>query len=205
MQTNLTKWDHRFMALAKFLSSFSKDPTTKVGCVIADHRNRIVGTGFNGFAAGIKDTDKRLNDRELKLLLTIHAEKNALAFATRDVEGCTAYVWPLPPCSPCAAAMIQQGIRRVVAPNLTEKHSQWLQDYTLANEMYQEKGVITDFESLSEPSESRVPEGELGAYYFLAEAERHFRDISKKGVTISHRQLGTRADTLAELLVRWSL
>ena len=205
MQTNLTPWDYKFLSLAKFLSGWSKDPSTKVGCVIADHRHRIVGTGFNGFAAGVKDTDERLNNRDTKLLLTIHAERNALAFATRDVEGCTAYVWPLPPCSPCAAALCQEHIGRVVAPEITERHSDWKIDYDLAKEMYQEAGVITDFEVLPPDFESLLPAGEIRAYHMLSEAERIFRETSRKGVTLAHRQLKKRADLLGELLARWSL
>tara|TARA_R110000787_G_scaffold186397_1_gene297914 strand:- start:2897 stop:3064 length:168 start_codon:yes stop_codon:yes gene_type:complete len=43
------KWDQRFMELAAFIAQWSKDPSTKVGAVIVDPRNkRIVSTGFNG-------------------------------------------------------------------------------------------------------------------------------------------------------------
>jgi len=152
-QTRLTKWDLRFLAVAKLLSSFSKDPSTKVGCVLADDQNRIVGTGFNGFPAGVDDTDERLSNRELKYLIVQHAERNALAFATKDVTGCTAYVWPIPPCAPCAGGLIQAGIRRIVAPELSTTHERWGNDYDVSLEMYQEAGIIVDFENVGQQME----------------------------------------------------
>ena len=46
------KWDFRFLELAWVISQWSKDASTKVGAVIADSNQRIVSTGFNGFARG---------------------------------------------------------------------------------------------------------------------------------------------------------
>ena len=48
-------WDLRFLDLAKLVSTWSQDPSTKVGAVIADSDNRIVSIGYNGFPKGIKD------------------------------------------------------------------------------------------------------------------------------------------------------
>ena len=62
----MDKWDYRFIKLAKEISFWSKDPSTKVGAIAVTNR-RIIATGYNGFPKDIDDSDKRLNDREIKL------------------------------------------------------------------------------------------------------------------------------------------
>ena len=44
--------------LAKHIGSWSKDPSTKVGAVIVDDKNRIVSVGYNGFPRGVEDSEK---------------------------------------------------------------------------------------------------------------------------------------------------
>lgn len=136
------KWDRRFLELARHVAGWSKDPSTKAGAVIVDDANRIVSLGFNGFARGVADDTGRYADRETKYRLVVHAEVNAVLFAGRRLDRCTLYVWPLPPCGPCAAILIQSGVRRVVAPPLPAVLAErWFQDYTLACEQFAEAGV----------------------------------------------------------------
>lgn len=137
----MTKWDKRFIQLATLVASWSKDPSTQVGCAIADSRNRLVSVGFNGAPRGVGDV---FSDRDQKLRRTIHAEPNALAFAHRDVAGCTAYVTH-PPCSNCAGALIQREIARVVYPAPSEDFkSRWAVSYEESLQMFREAGVIVD-------------------------------------------------------------
>ena len=144
--TRLDKWDHRMLGLAEHIAGWSKDPSTRVGCVLADSRHRVVSTGYNGLPQGVRDTLERLEDRALKLMLTLHAEENALLFATQKLDGCTCYVWPMPPCARCAGKLIQAGIARVVAPAPTpEQTSRWSRDFDLAHQMYAEAGVVVDY------------------------------------------------------------
>ena len=58
------KWDIRFLELAKHISGWSKDPSTKVGCIVVGEDREIRSTGFNGFPRGISDDNDRLLDRE---------------------------------------------------------------------------------------------------------------------------------------------
>ena len=135
-------WDDRFLKLAEHVAGWSKDPSTKCGAVITRDK-RVISMGFNGFPQGVEDTDERLNNRDLKYKMVIHAEVNALMFAKQSVEGCTIYVWPMHPCSRCATQIIQAGITRVVSieptPALVER---WGGDMRLAQEMYEEALVI---------------------------------------------------------------
>ena len=134
------KWDTRFLGLAAHISAWSKDPSSQVGAVITDG-NRIVSLGYNGFAAGVEDRAERLDDRGVKLNLTIHAEGNAMIFAKRDLSGCTVYVTH-PPCPRCASKLIQEEFKRVVyiAPS-DDFLSRWADDLKLSSEMYAEAGV----------------------------------------------------------------
>jgi diaminohydroxyphosphoribosylaminopyrimidine deaminase/5-amino-6-(5-phosphoribosylamino)uracil reductase len=95
-----TKLMQRALDLAH-LGRFSTSPNTRVGCVIANN-NQIVGEGFH-LQAG-----------------TPHAEIHALNQAGELAHGATVYV-SLEPCAhfgrtpPCANALIQAGVKRVVA------------------------------------------------------------------------------------------
>lgn len=74
----MNKWNNRFLEMANFVSSWSKDTSCKVGCVIADSENKIVSCGYNGFPNFIEDDEDVLYDKELKNHLTNHAEHNAI-------------------------------------------------------------------------------------------------------------------------------
>lgn len=134
----MTKWDTRFIDLAKLVASWSKDPSTQVGAVIVDKDKRIVSTGFNGFPQGVDD---EATDRDIKLLRTIHAEENALLFARRDVTGMTVYV-TRPPCARCAAKLIQSGVSRVVYPlPPVDFAERWGDEMREANAMFSQVGT----------------------------------------------------------------
>lgn len=135
----MNKWDERFLDLAKHVSAWSKDPSTKVGAVIT-RGNEIVSMGYNGFPSGVEDNE-RLFNRETKYDIIIHAEINAILHAKQNLDGCTIYVWPLPPCPRCAAVIIQSGIDRVVSP-ACEEGSRWSSACNTAKSMFEEAGVV---------------------------------------------------------------
>lgn len=49
-------WDKYFIEMAMHVASKSKDPSTKVGCVIVGPDNEIRSTGYNGFPRGVTET-----------------------------------------------------------------------------------------------------------------------------------------------------
>src|SRR5690348_4036 len=111
----LDKWDERYLRIAKKISKWSKDPSSKVGAVIADDNGRVAALGFNGFPKNVHDTAERLSDRSKKYPRVVHAEANAAPIAGRAARGGTVYVYGRPICSHCAGILIQAGIQRVVA------------------------------------------------------------------------------------------
>ena len=129
------------LGMAKHVSKLSKDPSTQVGAIIFDSQRRIVSAGYNGFARGVKDTAERLRNRDTKYKLIIHAEKNAIMFATAPLNGCTLVVTH-PCCSQCAALVIQSGISHVMWPQPSfEFVTRWADDLTLAYQQFEEAGV----------------------------------------------------------------
>lgn len=149
MLSSQENWDRWFLDLAKFVSTKSKDPSTKVGAVIVDKNNRPVSMGFNGLPQKIEDTPERLNNRELKYKLTLHAEMNSVIFAHRDLTDCTVYTWPFMSCAFCANVLIQSGIIRCVS--VKNDNPRWAASFELSTELFKEAGVelvLYDFEFL---------------------------------------------------------
>ena len=109
-------WDFRFLQLAETVSSWSKDPSRKIGSVIVDSKRRVLSVGYNGFPRGVEDQIARYEDRETKLKFVCHAERNALDNSPGSVEGATLYA-TLFPCNECVKSIIQRGITKVVTFN----------------------------------------------------------------------------------------
>lgn len=112
-QDRKRKWDIRFLDLCDHISLWSRDPSTKTGCVIVDNQNRVISIGYNGFPRGVPDKEEWYADRERKYYLVCHADRNALDNAPCDVLGMTMYITDHP-CSECQKSIIQKGIKRVV-------------------------------------------------------------------------------------------
>lgn len=142
------KWDRRFLAMAELVSTWSKDPSTKVGAVIVNAQREVVGTGYNGFARGVGDHAHRYADRPTKYKLVVHAELNACLTAGHRAQGGTIYVFPAfgtpPLCSNCAKAVIQSGIERVVgweADIDDATAARWQEELEAAYVMCHEAGI----------------------------------------------------------------
>lgn len=115
-----TKWERRFLNLAREVSSWSKDPSTRVGAVLVRPDHTVAGIGFNGLAPGVDDS--RASDREFKIASVIHAEENAI-LSSRDsaLSECGLYVWGLAPCAHCVAVALRKGVRRFVGVQLADR------------------------------------------------------------------------------------
>lgn len=145
---NAKKWDLRFLELAKHISNWSKDPSTKVGAVLVNSLKQVVGMGYNGFARGIEDSDERLNNRETKYKLVVHAEVNAIIQAGENSRYSVLYVYPsfmTPPiCHECCKMAIQAGVEGIVGyePDETDPRVQrWKDSIAVSRDMWQEAGL----------------------------------------------------------------
>jgi dCMP deaminase len=139
------KHDLRYMKLAKEVSTWSKDPSTKIGVVVIGTKGQVLSQGFNGFPRGIEDSDERLNNREVKYEYVVHGEMNAIFNATYNgvsLDGATMYVYNLPICSECAKGIIQVGIKRVVVLEADRGvRMRWIDSSKLSTDMFKESGV----------------------------------------------------------------
>ena len=153
----MSNWPRRFLRLANHLAvEWSKDNSTKVGCVLVNPRtNAVIATGVNGFARGVEEhpTSPRWT-RPTKYLWCEHAERNAIYNAARHghpTDGCVAYLNWNPTtsiCCACARAFIQCGIVAVYGPQNSVQQpagfvddSGWRTECTTAAAMLAEAGV----------------------------------------------------------------
>lgn len=148
------RWDRHFLESALHKSRMSKDPSTRVGAVIVGPDREERSSGFNGLPRGIADTPERLNDRDTKLKLIVHAELNAICNAARigvSVKGCTLFlaasdntgiVWGGPPCTRCTVEIIQAGISEIVSYPFKSVPSRWKDDIEFARLILTEAGII---------------------------------------------------------------
>ncbi len=135
MQANaeVPGWDEYFLGIAEAVSRRGKCTRRQVGALLVVDR-RIIATGYNGAAPGRPDCLEgacprgQLSYDEVPGLgdydrpgtagfcIAIHAEVNALLFATRDTNRAVAYITD-PPCPGCRKALAAAGIVRAVWPD----------------------------------------------------------------------------------------
>lgn len=120
-------WDEYFMLQAMIASFRSKDPSTKVGAVFVDENNHQVTMGYNGFVAGLDETqlpwgkDPNAPLEEQKYGYVVHAEANAIIHCKGNLKGTRAYV-TLFPCNECAKLIASSKVKEIIY--LSDKHSE---------------------------------------------------------------------------------
>ena len=110
-------WDEYFMKIAETVSEKSKDPSSKMGCVIVDKNKRVVSLGYNGLVQGANESKMTLSERPMKYRFVIHSEMNAILFAHESLKGCTIYNRTAT-CDNCLKHCLQAGIKRFVYKEL---------------------------------------------------------------------------------------
>lgn len=134
----------KFLSLAKHMAdTFSKDKEKKVGCFMLDPNTLFIrSTAYNGCPINVQDTDERWK-RPNKSSFVVHSEVGAICAAARhgtSLDGSICVV-TLFPCSSCARALIQTGIRTVVTNPPDFKHERWGNEFKIAYELFTEAGV----------------------------------------------------------------
>lgn len=132
-EITVPSWDEYFLGITQAVAARAKCTRRRVGAVLVGPDHRIIATGYNGAAPGRLDCLEgacprgRLSYDEIPGLgdydrpgtpgfcIAIHAEMNALLFATRDTKGATAFITD-EPCPGCRKALAAAGIVRAVWP-----------------------------------------------------------------------------------------
>lgn len=113
MMSKQQEWDEYFLQIAEAVAVKSKDPSSKMGCVIVDKNKRVVSLGYNGLLQGADESKMTLSERPMKYYFAIHSEMNAVLFAHQDLTGCTLYN-RVATCENCLKYCLQAGIKRFV-------------------------------------------------------------------------------------------
>jgi dCMP deaminase len=141
------KWTKRYLSLALSVSSWSIDPSRKIGAVAVSEKGQVLATGYNGFPRGMLDKPERYENREVKYKFIVHAEMNCIYNATYNgisLDGATMYVYGLPVCSECAKGIVQVGIKRVIytlGDNKAEVADIWKESLLHTEQIFSECGI----------------------------------------------------------------
>ena len=138
----INSWDKYYLKSALFLAeNRSKDRSTKVGAIIIGDDNERLTDGYNGFPRKINDDIDSRHERPVKYFYAEHAERNAIYNAARNgirLKDSTLYVTGTP-CSDCARAIIQSGIKRVVSLTIDlDSRKDWGDSMRKSLEMFEE-------------------------------------------------------------------
>lgn len=160
----INSWDELFIKQAMLIAEKSKDPSTKVGCVIVGDGNAVLSMGFNGFPRGVIEDEYEWTkfiksealdnipftrwNRPDKYSWTEHAERNAVYNAARNgikLSGARMYLnfEPMAMCADCTRAMIQSGIKEIIGPDIpfAGKGSGTHYHLSYSGQMLEEAGV----------------------------------------------------------------
>lgn len=129
-------WDEYFMRVAYAASERATCPRRKVGAIVVKDK-RISSTGYNGSLPGAKHCiDVGCKIHEGHCIRTIHAEANAIDYATsRELRDATIYTTSFP-CISCAHKILRTGIIEVVWDT---PYSKW---HKPVQELMNSEGVV---------------------------------------------------------------
>jgi deoxycytidylate deaminase len=123
------------MHVAYSYSSGSLDPFKKVGCVLLDEQETVVGLGFNHLAK--EEPRSAYQDREARRPFMIHAEIDALSSFHKRLEAPVIAIVTLLPCTYCMTVLAAFKIRKVYFHEAYEKD---LKSLEVANR----HGILTE-------------------------------------------------------------
>ncbi len=139
----MTNWDLKFIGLSRHVAEWSKDTNRKNSAVVVDSDNSIISIGYNGFLRGCDDSILSRYEQPAKYLYTEHAERNAIYHASKlgiPLKGCIMYTTMFP-CSDCARAIIQSGIKKLISPTPDVEHEKWGPHFKASLVMLEEANV----------------------------------------------------------------
>ena len=138
-------WTEYFSQIADLTSKRSNCIRKQVGCIIVKN-NRIISTGYNGTPSGMKncldggcERCENINEYKsgegLEFCLCLHAEENALLFASfQEIKGSTLYCTHFP-CLSCAKKIIQCEIKNIIYMHEYSSH------FELTKKLFDDIGI----------------------------------------------------------------
>ena len=136
---------NKFYKLALFQADlFSKDISKKVCALfIAPESLQILSSGYNGMPRGVNDTIETRWVRPEKYKYVVHAETNGIFNACRNGVSLkdSICIVTMFPCSNCAKALIQVGVKEIFTPSPDFEHERWGEDFKYSFEMLTETNI----------------------------------------------------------------
>jgi dCMP deaminase len=144
-ETNM-EWVEYFLGIAEQVKLKSKDESTQIGAVIVGKDNEILSTGYNSFPRGLNDNKPERQERPEKYFWMEHAERNAIYNAARvgtPLKNSTIYLTSGLPCTDCARAIINTGIKKVFCKRVctTTNKEKWDESQKKSLSMLGECGI----------------------------------------------------------------
>jgi len=143
----MNNWDLKFIGLSRHVAEWSKDTNRKNGAIIVNSDNIVVSMGYNGFPIGCDDSIPLRYEKPAKYFYTEHAERNSIYHAAKlgiSINNCRMYVTMFP-CSDCARAIIQSGIKHLYSPTPDVEHEKWGIHFKIALQMFEEANIDLTF------------------------------------------------------------
>lgn len=111
----------RMMDVANVIASGSTCARRTVGCVLIDSRGKILATGYNGVASGMRHCNEgfectganALSGTRLDSCEAIHAEANALLQCS-DVQAIHCCYVTVSPCVSCVKLLMNTGCKNII-------------------------------------------------------------------------------------------
>jgi dCMP deaminase len=118
----------------------SDDPDRQVAALLFRETGEFLGSAANGFVTPPSEKDNFRSDRKSgqKYFWIEHAERRAIFNSLKTgakLEGATIVV-SLFPCADCARAIVQSGIKTVVAPKIASTESRHLETMAAARDIF---------------------------------------------------------------------
>ena len=112
--------DDLYLEMALLISKRATCARRAVGCVLTDHRGRVLSMGYNGVPSGAPHcTDHPCpgasfpSGEGLEKCQAIHAEQNAVVLLADPMAVHTAYI-TVSPCHSCVKLLLATSCRRIV-------------------------------------------------------------------------------------------
>lgn len=129
--------------VVSYAEAHSKDPSTKVGCIILNTDGNVISECCNSMPFGIDGEVEERWQRPLKYKFVEHAERNCLYDCCKrgeKTDGATAIITSFC-CGDCARGLIQAGIKTIVSPSPDLTHERWGNEWTLAMALLKEANI----------------------------------------------------------------
>jgi dCMP deaminase len=107
---------------------------------IAPETYQLLSAGYNGMPRGIDETIESRWERPVKYKYVVHAETNGIYNSSLNGVSLknSICIVTMFPCSNCAKALIQVGVKKIITHEPNLEHERWGEDFKYSLELLNE-------------------------------------------------------------------